>query len=183
MNTRKPLKVWLGSPLTKHQELPELQRQEYLLGSLTKEQMSSNPKMVELPVSHMKAQHIVVHSQYEGAPVAGQPTNAFIPHKAVLSPSDKLLYISYANASGPYDGSLGTVNKYNITSGVWTDISPTPLSSTYYGYGGLTVDLQKPGTLMVAALNQWWPDATIWRSTNSGATVSELSTSCIPLTR
>ena len=33
------------------------------------------------------------------------------------------------------------------------------------------MDLQKPGTLMVAALNQWWPDATIFRSTDSGATV------------
>lgn len=47
----------------------------------------------------------------------------------------------------------GTVHKYNITSGTWTDISPTSLATTYYGYGGLSVDLQVPGTLMVAALN------------------------------
>ena len=31
-------------------------------------------------------------------------------------------------------------------------------------FGGLAVDLQKPGTVMVAALNEWWPDANIFRS-------------------
>jgi len=44
----------------------------------------------------------------------------------------------------------------------------------YFGFGGLTVDLKKPGTIMVAALNSWWPDGQIWRSTDSGATWSPL---------
>lgn len=82
--------------------------------------------------------------------------------------------MTYANGVGPYDGTNGTLHKYNITSGAWTDISPTPLSTTYYGYGGLAVDLQRPGTLMVAALNCWWPDELIWRSTNGGATWSPI---------
>jgi xyloglucan-specific exo-beta-1,4-glucanase len=98
----------------------------------------------------------------------------FIPHKGVLSPSEKTLYISYANGVGPYDGTNGTVHKYNISTGVWTDISPTPMASTYYGYGGLAVDLQKPGTIMVSALNAWWPDDIIWRSLDSGTTWSPI---------
>lgn len=98
----------------------------------------------------------------------------FLPHKGVLFPQEKTLYISYSDGAGPYDGTNGTVHKYNISSGVWTDISPTPMASTYYGYGGLAVDLQVPGTVMVAALNCWWPDELIWRSLDSGATWSPI---------
>ncbi|KAL7271593.1 hypothetical protein RUND412_005635 [Rhizina undulata] len=103
--------------------------------------------------------------------VSGQPTG-YIPHKGVLSPSEKVMYVTYTDGAGPYDGTDGSLYKYNITSGVWTDISPG--SDRYYGFGGVSVDLQKPGTLMVAALNQWWPDACIWRSTDSGATWSAI---------
>jgi hypothetical protein len=93
-----------------------------------------------------------------GSWVSGEPQLGFIPHKGVLSPAEKVLYVSYANGVGPYDGTNGTVHKYDISKGVWTDISPIPMSSVNYGYGGLSVDLLKPGTLMVAALNSWWPD-------------------------
>ena len=34
----------------------------------------------------------------------------------------------------------------------------------------MAVDAQNPGTLMVATLNSWWPDATLFRSTDGGAT-------------
>ncbi|RAO66001.1 uncharacterized protein BHQ10_002013 [Talaromyces amestolkiae] len=106
--------------------------------------------------------------------VSGEPLYGFLPHKGILSPQEKTLYISYSNGAGPYDGTNGTVHKYNISTGVWTDISPTPMASTYYGYGGLAVDLQVPGTVMVAALNCWWPDELIWRSLDSGATWSPI---------
>lgn len=36
--------------------------------------------------------------------------------------------------------------------------------------GGLAVDAQKPGTIVVATLNSWYPDAQLFRSTDSGAT-------------
>lgn len=111
---------------------------------------------------------------YPGAWVAGEPQYGFVPHRGVLAPADKTLYVTYANGVGPYDGTNGTVHKYNITSGVWTDISPTSLASTYYGYGGLSVDVQKPGTLMVAALNCWWPDEIMWRSNDHGTTWSPI---------
>ncbi|KAF8213334.1 hypothetical protein K438DRAFT_1803801 [Mycena galopus ATCC 62051] len=98
--------------------------------------------------------------------VAGQNTT-YLPHKGVLSPAEKVLYISYSNGAGPYDGTLGSVMKYNLTSSVWTDITPVTGSDLYFGFGG-------PGTIMVAALNSWWPDGQIYRSTNGGETWSPL---------
>ncbi|KAH7326823.1 hypothetical protein B0J17DRAFT_581043 [Rhizoctonia solani] len=105
--------------------------------------------------------------------VAGQPTT-YLPHKGVLSPSEKVLYVSYSDGSGPYDGAKGAVWKYSIANSKWTDITPASGSDLYFGFGGLTVDLQKPGTLMVAALNSWYPDAQVFRSKDSGATWSKL---------
>ncbi|KAG8736385.1 hypothetical protein FRC10_009388 [Ceratobasidium sp. 414] len=105
--------------------------------------------------------------------VTGQPTT-YMPHRGVLSPSEKVLYLSYNNNAGPYDGTLGAVFKYNIATSTWTDITPVTGSDLYFGFGGLSVDLQKPGTLMVAALNSWYPDSQVFRSNNSGATWTRL---------
>ncbi|MDF2987927.1 MAG: xeg74 [Eubacterium sp.] len=102
--------------------------------------------------------------------VSGQPTG-YIPHHGVLS-STGMLYISYSNGAGPYDGSKGDVWKFNTSTGVWTSISPVPSSSSdnYYGYGGLAVDAQNPDTIMIATLNCWWPEGILFRSTDGGAT-------------
>ncbi|CAG7847796.1 Xyloglucanase {ECO:0000303/PubMed:15541296} Short=XG {ECO:0000303/PubMed:15541296}; AltName: Full=Cel74a {ECO:0000312/EMBL:AAP57752.1}; Flags: Precursor [Serendipita indica DSM 11827] len=101
--------------------------------------------------------------------------SAFIPHRGVLSPSEGSLYVSFANGAGPYDGSAGRVGKYNIAAGTWKDVTPAQaITDGTYGFGGLTVDLQKPGTVMVAALNQWWPDANIYRSLDGGSTWSPI---------
>lgn len=108
-----------------------------------------------------------------GTAIPGQ-NNTYLPHKGVLSPAEKVLYISESNGSGPYDGTLGAVWKYDITSGVWTDITPVSGSSLTFGFGGLAVDLRQPGTIMVAALNCWYPDGQIFRSKDSGATWSPL---------
>ncbi|KAF8597228.1 Oligoxyloglucan reducing end-specific cellobiohydrolase [Ceratobasidium sp. AG-I] len=105
--------------------------------------------------------------------VAGQPTT-YMPHRGVLSPSEKVLYVTYNNNAGPYDGTLGAVFKYSIASSTWTDITPVSGSDLYFGFGGLSVDLLKPGTLMVAALNSWYPDSQVFRSNNSGATWTRL---------
>ncbi|KAJ7102200.1 hypothetical protein B0H15DRAFT_813586 [Mycena belliarum] len=105
--------------------------------------------------------------------VAGQNTT-YLPHKGVLSPAEKVLYISYSNGAGPYDGTLGSVMKYDLATSTWTDITPVTGSDLTFGFGGVTVDLKVPGTIMVAALNSWWPDGQIFRSTNSGASWSPL---------
>ena len=105
--------------------------------------------------------------------VAGQPKKYF-PHKCKLQPTEKALYLTYSDGAGPYDGTLGGVWRYDITAGTWKDITPVSGSDLYFGFGGLGVDIQKPGTIMVASLNSWWPDAQIFRSTDSGTTWSKI---------
>jgi xyloglucan-specific exo-beta-1,4-glucanase len=107
-------------------------------------------------------------STWEAVP--GQPTG-FLPHHGVLA-STGMLYISYSDGGGPYDGEKGDLWKYDTATATWTNISPVPSSSSdnYFGYGGLTVDAQHPDVIMVAALNSWWPDTIFFRSLNGGAT-------------
>ncbi|TQN66884.1 Xyloglucanase [Colletotrichum shisoi] len=102
--------------------------------------------------------------------VAGQPGRYF-PHKGRIQSAEKALYISYSDGTGPYDGTSGAVWRYDIAAGTWKDVTPVaPGPDLYHGFGGLSVDLQKPGTLIVASLNSWWPDAKLFRSTDSGNT-------------
>jgi len=106
------------------------------------------------------------------------PGPGFFPDRAVLAPTTGMLYITYSNGAGPYDGTMGDVQQYNTATGVWTQIAPvvptTASGSDYFGYCGLAVDPQVPTTLMVSAFNSWWPDTIFWRSTNSGATWSQI---------
>ncbi|KAJ3135568.1 hypothetical protein HK100_002575, partial [Physocladia obscura] len=88
--------------------------------------------------------------------LAGQPAvPGWFPHKCKIS-SDGFLYLSYSSGVGPFDGLNGT--------------------SSYYGYGGLTIDGSNPQIIMVAALNSWWPDGQIYRSTNGGASWTSIWT-------
>jgi xyloglucan-specific exo-beta-1,4-glucanase len=106
------------------------------------------------------------------ARVPGQPTG-YIPHKGVLDPVNHFLYVATSDTGGPYEGGKGQVSRLNTVTGEWTDVSPVKLSAgddLYFGYSGLTVDRQDPGTLMVATQISWWPDAIFFRSTDSGAT-------------
>jgi hypothetical protein len=106
------------------------------------------------------------------APVAGAPTG-FIPHKGELDESTGNLFIATSDAAGPYGGAHGDVWRLATGTGTWTQVSPVPSSDSsnnYFGYSGLSVDREKPGTLMVTAYSSWWPDTQIYRSTDSGAT-------------
>jgi xyloglucan-specific exo-beta-1,4-glucanase len=98
--------------------------------------------------------------------VAGQPTG-YLAHKGVVQ--GKYLFISTSDTGGPYDGGAGQVYRLDTQTGTWTDITPNKIDG-YYGYSGLTVDNQKPGTLMVATQISWWPDTIFFRSTDYGAT-------------
>jgi len=102
----------------------------------------------------------------------GQPQAKFLPHHAVLA-KNGVLYVTYSDKSGPYDGGHGDVWKLDTKSSEWTAISPVPSSDTsndYFGYGGLAVDGSDPDTLVVSSLNSWWPDARFYRSRDGGTT-------------
>nr|WP_211128158.1 xyloglucanase [Streptomyces yatensis] len=101
--------------------------------------------------------------------VAGQPTG-YLSHKGVLDTKNGFLYLTTSDKGGPYDGEKGQVWRYTTATGEWKNISPMTDADTYFGYSGLTVDRQRPGTLMVTGYSSWWPDTQIFRSTDSGAT-------------
>ncbi|CAN8098205.1 unnamed protein product [Discula destructiva] len=105
--------------------------------------------------------------------VAGQPSTYF-PHKGKIQAAEKALYITYSDGAGPYDGTMGAVWRYDLGNSTWKNITPVSGSDLYFGFGGIGLDTLKPGTIVVAALNSWWPEAQIFRSTNSGATWSRL---------
>ncbi|MDO0937933.1 cellulose binding domain-containing protein [Streptomyces sp. DG2A-72] len=101
--------------------------------------------------------------------VAGQPTG-YLAHKGVLDATNGYLYLAYSDKGGPYDGGKGRLWRYATATGTWTDISPVTEADTYYGFSGLTVDRQRPGTVMATGYSSWWPDTQIFRSTDSGST-------------
>ncbi|KAI1326556.1 glycoside hydrolase family 74 protein [Xylariaceae sp. FL0255] len=106
--------------------------------------------------------------------VSGQP-GTYFPHKAVLQPSEKALYLTYSDGTGPYDGTNGSVWRYDITAASWDNITPVSgAADLYFGFGGMGVDMLKPGTIVVAALNSWYPNAQLWRSTDSGSSWSPI---------
>jgi hypothetical protein len=92
--------------------------------------------------------------------------------------SQGTLYVSYSSWAGPYRGNFGDVWKFVPGTSTWTQISPANAANgyclagitPYWGYGGLGLDMQNPGTLVVAAVNSWWPDGQLFRSTDGGAT-------------
>lgn len=102
------------------------------------------------------------------APVPGQPTG-YLPHKGVLDEQTGDLYIATADNPGPYAGTDGEVWRLDTATGQWTDVSPVPAGGDrVFGFSGLTVDRQNPGTVMVTGYSSWWPDTQIFRSTDSG---------------
>ncbi|SPF00163.1 cellulose binding domain-containing protein [Streptomyces sp. MA5143a] len=101
--------------------------------------------------------------------VAGQPTGQ-LAHKGVLDAVNGHLYVAYSDTGGPYDGGKGRLYRYATATGAWTNISPVAEADTYFGFSGLTLDRQKPGTVMATAYSSWWPDTQIFRSTDKGAT-------------
>ncbi|UJV41870.1 RICIN domain-containing protein [Streptomyces sp. AMCC400023] len=102
--------------------------------------------------------------------VSGQPTGQ-LPQHGVLS-GDGSLYLTYTDNLGPNGVTGGSVWKYTPRSGAWKNISP---SQGGYGFSGLSVDPQKPSTVMVTTLDRWWPEDEIYRTTDGGTTWKALA--------
>jgi hypothetical protein len=101
--------------------------------------------------------------------VAGEPRGDLLPAQAQLDHKE-ILYIAYSNSMGPYGVTGGAVFKLDTHSGTWTDITPDKSADAPAGgYMGLSVDRQRPNTLVVATLDRQNVGDTIWRSTDGGA--------------
>jgi hypothetical protein len=100
-------------------------------------------------------------------------STGYLPHQGKVD-SEGTLYVTLNDFAGPYNGNVGDVWKFEPATGTWTLISPVAGSQSpsnlWWGYGGLAVDLQHPGTLVVSAVNSWWPEGNLWRTTDGGAT-------------
>jgi photosystem II stability/assembly factor-like uncharacterized protein len=109
-------------------------------------------------------------------PVPGQPTN-FVPIHAAFD-TRGMLYLVYDSGVGPWGVRDGAVWKFNPKNDAWTNITPvTDTNRPPGGYGGLGVDLQNPGTLVVASLNRQTTNDSdrIYRTTDGGATWKDIS--------
>jgi photosystem II stability/assembly factor-like uncharacterized protein len=102
--------------------------------------------------------------------VPGQPRASLLPVHAELD-SRGVLYVTYSNGVGPNGVTDGAVYRYDTRSGQWTDITPErEPQRAPGGYMGLSVDAERPGTVVVATLNRWRPGDILWRTTDGGRT-------------
>ena len=82
------------------------------------------------------------------------------------------MYITFDDTCGPNDNvAAGAVCKLNLSTLASVDVSPVKQPGEQGGWGGLSVDAQHPGTVVVSTLDRWWPPPydQIYRSTNGGA--------------
>ena len=104
-----------------------------------------------------------------GAPSGVTPTNAALS-------SDGSLYVTYGYLPGPNSvgSGLGAVYKYDLSTGVWTNITPAgaydDTGPLWYGFANVVVDPEHPQTLMVTTMDDWWPGDNLYRSLDGGAT-------------
>jgi photosystem II stability/assembly factor-like uncharacterized protein len=110
-------------------------------------------------------------------PIANQPPTTLMPQRAIKA--GDFLYITYADAEGPWNPTKGAAYRYNTKTSVVTNIAPdtTPFS-------GISVDASNPDVIMLSTINvyqqQVWVGGTqygdkIYRSTDGGKTWTNLS--------
>lgn len=98
-------------------------------------------------------------------PVSGQPSG-FMAYQAVMD-KNGVYYGTFTNGLGPNGITAGEVWKLQTDSTTWTKLVPPAGSG---GYAGISLDAQKPGTLVVSTLDRWSTGDEIFRSTDGGAT-------------
>ncbi|MGO8835845.1 MAG: cellulase [Limisphaerales bacterium] len=97
------------------------------------------------------------------------------PNHLVQAP-DETCYLTYGKEPGPNTMTDGAVWKFNPKTGDWTDITPVrpAQAGQPFGYGAVAVDAQHPSTVMVTTFAHWQPHDEIFRSTNAGASWTQI---------
>ncbi len=118
------------------------------------------------------------------APVPGAPKGVMPSHAEF--DKNGTLYLTFANAPGPGDQTTGSVWKLD-KGDKWTNITPLVPNDApncgdkcdKFGYGGLTVAFDKPGTVMVTTLDRWSRGDEIFRTEDGGKTWKPLAEKAI----
>ncbi|MDP9002493.1 MAG: carbohydrate-binding protein [Myxococcota bacterium] len=84
----------------------------------------------------------------------------------------RTLYVSYGSGPGPSDVVDGAVWKYEIEQSVFTNVTPAvpDKAGDKFGYGGLSVDPGRAGTVMVTTIDRWSTGDEIYRTADGGKT-------------
>ena len=120
-------------------------------------------------------------------PVIGQPSFSsaaipLAPLHAVLGPNGAI-YVLYADQPGPSNITTSQLWEFTPTAGTWTSgtwhqilLPPNPAGNTgASGFGGIAVDPNQDGVLVVSTIDQYYPGDTLYRSTNDGVTWTDIS--------
>jgi hypothetical protein len=92
------------------------------------------------------------------------------PSRAAFDASGTL-YVSYGVVDSPYGVHDGAIYRYEPKQEKWTDITPLkPSAEDRFGYGGVTVDLSHPGTVLATTMDRWGKGAEVFRSLDRGKT-------------
>ncbi len=98
-------------------------------------------------------------------------TTTYMPHRAVLAGNGNL-YVTYGNGAGPHGKETppepmdnGQISKYNISTGVWTNITPAGFNRAF---GGICVDPNNPDRIVASTINTYM---TQYRNTNENKDV------------
>ncbi|HVO98224.1 MAG TPA: hypothetical protein VMT15_09170 [Bryobacteraceae bacterium] len=105
-------------------------------------------------------------------------TNPPEPNRAVLNP-DGNLYVTYGDYPGPNTMNYGMVQKFNPSTGAWTNITPPydtadGQTTALGGFNGISQDPTRPGTIAVSTFNRWYPVDTIYITHDGGSTWIDL---------
>lgn len=107
------------------------------------------------------------------AALEGQPTR-YVPYHGVVS-EDGYIYFVYGNKAGPYTVTAGAIEKYNTSTGEWTNVTPEDKG---WGYGDVAIDPTDPKVLYASTIGKWGGNEndTMYRSTDGGETWTALFT-------
>ncbi len=98
------------------------------------------------------------------AAISGAPT-AYLPQRAAYA-SDGNLYITYGNGAGPHGHwaqpepmDAGQIWRYNVSSGAWTNVTPSGYTRAF---GGISVDPNNAQRLLATTMNTYMQQGDAW---------------------
>jgi len=98
----------------------------------------------------------------------GSLPTGYLPGHGVIS--NGYLYLGYANGLAPNTTLInGGVYRYNLSSGVWANISPKATGGNF-GYDAVAADPENPNTVVVSSFDYYSGPDQIWRTVNANAT-------------